>query len=80
MSQVSVQYRLERMDPLTLQILRSKTPAERLAIAFDCNRTMRLRLEGHIRTYHPDWSDADRIQAEIARRMTRCTRLIFSKP
>ena len=63
-------YRVERMDEATLQMLRSKTPAERLAIAFDCNRTMRLRLEGHIRTYHPDW-DATQIAAEVARRMSR---------
>jgi hypothetical protein len=66
----SVKYRVERLDEATLQMLRSKTPAERLAIAFDCNRTMRLRLEGHLRTYHPDWDDAQ-VAAEIARRMAR---------
>ena len=63
-------YRVERMDEATLQMLRSKSPAERLAIAFDCNRAMRLRLEGHIRTRHPDW-DAAQVAAEVARRMSR---------
>jgi len=69
MAPVSHQYRINRLDDATLQMLRTKTPAERLAIAFDCNRTMRLRLEGHFRTYHPDWSDAE-VKSEIARRMT----------
>ena len=63
------EYRVERMDEATLEMLKSKTPAERLAIAFDCNRTMRLRLEGHIRTYHPDW-DGAQVAAKIARRMS----------
>jgi len=70
MSQELEDYRVERMDEATLEMLRSKTPAERLAIAFDCNRTMRLRLEGHIRTYHPDWDDAQ-VAADVARRMSR---------
>lgn len=63
---------VDRMDEATIEMLRNKTPAERLGIAFDCNRMMRLRLEGHLRTYHPDWSDAQ-IFAEIARRMARGT-------
>ncbi len=63
-------YRVERLDDATLEMLRTKTPAERLAIAFDCNRTMRLRLEGHIRTHHPNWDDAQ-VAAEVTRRMSR---------
>ena len=64
--------RIDRMDQATLDLLRNKTPAEKLAIAFDCNRMMRLRLEGHLRTYHPDWTN-EQITAEIARRMARGT-------
>jgi hypothetical protein len=64
------EYRVERMDEAMVTMLRTKTAAERLAIAFDCNRTMRLRLEGHIRTYHPDWNDAQ-VAAAVARRMSR---------
>jgi hypothetical protein len=61
--------RIELLDPAMVAVLRGKTPAERLAIAFAANRTMRLRLEGHLRTRHPDWSD-QAIQREIARRMS----------
>jgi hypothetical protein len=60
--------RIEVLDPAIVEILKQKTPAERLAMVFAANRTMRLRLEGHLKTYHPDWSDKQ-IQAEIAKRM-----------
>lgn len=60
--------RIELLDPAIVEILKTKTPAEKLAMVFAANRTMRLRLEGHLRTYHSDWTDA-RIQQEIARRM-----------
>lgn len=60
--------RIELLDPQIVEILKTKTPAEKLAMIFAANRTMRLRIEGHLRTYHPDWTDAQ-IQQEIARRM-----------
>ncbi|OYV96623.1 MAG: hypothetical protein B7Z73_00365 [Planctomycetia bacterium 21-64-5] len=60
--------RIEVPDPAIVEILKTKTPAERLAMVFAANRTMRLRIEGYLRTYHPDWSDEE-IQREIARRM-----------
>lgn len=60
--------RMETLDPAIVEILKSKTPAERLAMIFAANRTMRLRLEGHLRTRHPDWDD-EQIRAEIAKRM-----------
>lgn len=59
---------IEVVDDAMTAIYRDKTPAERLAMVFAGNRTMRLRLEGHLRTYHADWTDAE-IQQEIARRM-----------
>ena len=49
-------------------ILRPKTPAERIEMAFGCNRTARLLIEGGLRTIHFDWTD-EQVQAEIARRM-----------
>lgn len=61
--------RIELLDPAIVEILKTKTPAEKLAMVFAANRTMRLRLEGHLRTYHADWGDAQ-IQQEIARRMS----------
>jgi hypothetical protein len=60
--------RIERLEPEIVAVLRRMWPAERLAAAFDCNRTMRLRLAGHLKTRHPDWGE-EQIQAEIARRM-----------
>jgi len=59
---------IELLDEATVAVLRGKTPAERLAIAFACNRTMRLRLAGHFKTRHPDWTP-EQVQAEVARRM-----------
>jgi len=63
---------IEVVDDAVAEVLRRKTPAQRVAMIFACNRTMRLRIEGHLRTRHPDWSDA-RIMGEVARRMTRGT-------
>ena len=59
---------IEVVDDAVAEILRRKTPAQRVQMALEANRFMRLRLEGHLRSIHPDW-DAPRIQAEIARRM-----------
>jgi hypothetical protein len=64
--------RIEILEPEMVELLRSKTPAEKLEMVFAMNRTMRLRLEGHLRTMHADWSDQE-IAAEVARRMLHGT-------
>ncbi len=64
------QRNIEVLDEGIVQTLRGKTPAERVAMIFAADRTMRLRLEGHLRSQHPDWDDAA-IDKEIARRMSR---------
>lgn len=64
--------RIELLDEAMIEVLRKKTPAERLAVAFQCNRMMRLRLAGHFETRHPDWT-ADQIQAAVAERMLHGT-------
>ena len=61
--------RIEILDKEEVRVLRDKTPAERAAMMFAANRTMRLRLEGHLRSRHPDWDDRA-IAQEIARRMS----------
>lgn len=61
---------IELLDEGVVEVLRRKTPAERVAMIFAANRTMRLRLEGHLRTRHPDW-DSQAVMQEIARRMSR---------
>jgi len=40
-----------------------------VAMIFAADRTVRLRLEAHLRDRHADWNAAQ-IQAEIARRMS----------
>lgn len=59
---------IEVVDDAVADILRRKTPAQRVEMALDANRLVRLRIEGHLRTIHPDWDGKD-IQAEVARRM-----------
>ena len=59
---------IEVVDNTVAEVLRRKTPAQRIEMALMANRFVRLRIEGHLRTLHPDW-DGARIQAEIARRM-----------
>ena len=59
---------VELLDEAIVEILRRKTPVERVAMIFEANRTMRLRLEGHLRSRHPDWDDQTVMQ-EIARIM-----------
>ena len=60
--------RIEVVDDAVAEVLRRQTPAQRILTALKLNRLVRLRLEGHLRTLHPDW-DAKAIQVEIARRM-----------
>lgn len=63
---------IEVVDDAVAEILRRKTPAERVAMVFACNRTMRLLIKGHLRTRHSDWDDT-RISKEVARRMAHGT-------
>ena len=58
---------IEVMDDQMAEILRTKTPAERLAIAFGLWRSARLILSGSLKSLHPEWTD-ERIQQEVARR------------
>jgi len=59
---------IEVVDDAVAQALRGKTLTERVAMVLEANRTMRLVIEGALRTRHPDWDDA-RIAAEVAGRM-----------
>ena len=60
--------RIELMDDAMAEVMRRKTPAERVAIILDANRTMRLLIEGPLRQRHPEYTD-EQIRREIARRM-----------
>jgi hypothetical protein len=62
--------RVELLDEAIVEALRRKTPAERLAMVFDAERTMRLMLEANLAWRHPAWNP-DQINREIARRRSR---------
>jgi hypothetical protein len=61
---------IEVVDDDVAEILRRKTPAQRIEMIFQCNETMRLVVEGAIRTFYPHWDD-HQVRAEVARRMAR---------
>lgn len=63
------QYRIEIIDPVLARILRHKSPAERLAMIADANRTARLLAAAGVRCVHPDWNDAQ-VQAEVIKRVS----------
>jgi len=60
--------RIEVLDDEMVEVLRKKTPVERVAMVLDANRTMRQMLEAHFRERHPEWGD-DEIAAAVARRL-----------
>jgi Rv0078B-related antitoxin len=60
---------VEILDPLVVQILRNKTPAERLAQAFRMWETARAIVRASVRQQHPDWSEEE-ILRETARRLS----------
>ena len=61
--------RIEVLDPAIVAVLRAKAPHERVAMVFAADRTVRQRLEAHVRDRHADWDDAQ-VLTEIARRMS----------
>ncbi|MBX3330997.1 MAG: hypothetical protein KF722_11380 [Nitrospira sp.] len=61
--------RIEVLDPVMAEVLRRKTPAERLAIGFGLWRSARMLLRGQLASLHPEW-DAIRIDREVARRLS----------
>ena len=59
----------ELLDPVVVEILRQKTPAERLAQAFRIWETARLMTRSIIRQQHPEWTD-DQVLRETANRLS----------
>ncbi|MFW6195508.1 MAG: hypothetical protein ACOC5M_03190 [Chloroflexota bacterium] len=60
---------VEVLDDEMVRLYRSKTGAERLAIAGAMFRSARKMLLAHLRAEHPDWS-YERVQREAARRLS----------
>ena len=60
---------IEVIDPSMVEILRRKTPAERLSIAFGMWESVRTMLLSQLAEMHPDWS-LTQVEREVARRMS----------
>lgn len=56
------------LDDEFADILRQKTPSERIRMATEANDTARAISAAGIRFQHPDWSEVQ-VQHEVARRM-----------
>lgn len=63
------QRQIEAVDDRTAEILKKKTPAERLQIGFALWTSARKMLLSHIGNIHPEWSQQD-VEREVARRMS----------
>jgi hypothetical protein len=63
---------VEMMDDAMADVLRAKSPAERLAIANGMWRSARRMIESLLYAEHPEWTDAE-IRREVARRMSHGT-------
>lgn len=64
---------VEVVDDQLAQVLRRKSPAEKVEMVVAANRTARLLAAAGIRYQHPEWNDAQ-IQAEVIRRVTSGTK------
>jgi hypothetical protein len=60
---------IEVVDDTMAEILRHKTPAERIRIGFSLWTSARDMLMTHLKKTHPDW-DKGRIEKEVARRLS----------
>jgi hypothetical protein len=59
---------IESIDDSLAEVLRTKSPAEKVAMINAANRTARILAESGVRFMHPDWDEAQ-IQAEVIRRV-----------
>ena len=60
---------VEIIDPMMVDILRKKTPEERMSIASGMWESARVMIRGVLGQEHPGWSD-EAINQEIARRIS----------
>jgi hypothetical protein len=59
----------EVVDEEMARVLRAKTGAERLEIAWRMIASARRMLESHLRSEHPNWSE-QQVRAEAVRRLS----------
>ncbi|MCC7202064.1 MAG: hypothetical protein IT393_05280 [Nitrospirae bacterium] len=60
---------IEVIDDVMAEVLRHKTPAERLGIGFSLWVSAYKMLMTHLEKTHPEW-DTLRLQKEVARRLS----------
>lgn len=60
---------IEVVDDMVAEILRRKTPAERIKIACDLWVSVHRMLSTHLSKTHPDW-DSKKVEQEVARRLS----------
>jgi hypothetical protein len=61
---------IEVVDDEVAEVLRLKTPAERIKIGFDMWLSARNMLTAHLKRTHPDWK-TEEVHREVARRLSR---------
>ncbi|MFQ5849315.1 MAG: hypothetical protein ACE5JU_01855 [Candidatus Binatia bacterium] len=61
--------RIEVMDDVMAEVLRRKTPADRIAIGFGLWRSAQKMLRAQLASLHPEW-DARRLEREVAWRLS----------
>jgi hypothetical protein len=60
--------RIEVVDDKMAEVLRNKTPAERLRIGFNMWISTRRMLLSHLSNIHPEWS-REEVEREVAKRL-----------
>ena len=60
---------IEVIDDQLAEVLRSKTPEQRVEMIAAANRTARVLAAAGFRYQHPDWDEAQ-VQAKVIRRVT----------
>ena len=64
-----VERNIEILDDLMVQVLKNKTPQERLMIAFNMWSSAKKQLTDFLHSLHSEWSEKE-IQQEVARRLS----------
>ena len=59
---------IEVLDQAMAEVLRQKTPAQRLQIGFRLWDSAKRMLTAHLSAEHPDWTQED-VNAEVVRRL-----------
>lgn len=60
---------IEVIDDIMAEILRRKTPAERIKIGFGIWTSARNMLIAHLKSLRPEWN-TERLEREVARRIS----------